>query len=341
MREEVLRTYKNDLPERLPLSRQKEFKRIKNIVIEEAVRLSQEVAVLSPADDEAEAPASSENIPPPAPPEESMPENDTPEVRNEVPPTVQWSKRYKQARQFLFGDSKTPPDFEQAYTLLLEEAHAGNALAMHDLGRMFADGIGRDADASQAQAWYAKALSAFQTVEKGQPTSYVEYRIGKMFAAGLGCDHDYESAARWFTKSAEQGNIYAQYSLAGLYSEGQGVEQNYKKAIQLYAQSAAKGFPYAAWELGKLYRDGVGCRPDVRQAAHYFASAFRGFKVLESQSHDDKLQYRIGWMLLHGAGAEQDETAARTWFQRSAQAGNQNAQYQLAKLILSDARSGP
>ncbi len=39
MREEVLRTYKDDLPKRIPLSRQKEFKRIKNIVIQEAVRL--------------------------------------------------------------------------------------------------------------------------------------------------------------------------------------------------------------------------------------------------------------------------------------------------------------
>ena len=39
MREEVLRTYKDDLPERIPLSRQKEFKRIKNIVIQEADRL--------------------------------------------------------------------------------------------------------------------------------------------------------------------------------------------------------------------------------------------------------------------------------------------------------------
>ena len=39
MREEVLRTYKDELPERIPLSRQKEFKRIKNIVIQEAVRV--------------------------------------------------------------------------------------------------------------------------------------------------------------------------------------------------------------------------------------------------------------------------------------------------------------
>lgn len=41
MREEVLRTYRNDLPERMPLSRQKEFQRIKNIVIQEAVRLGE------------------------------------------------------------------------------------------------------------------------------------------------------------------------------------------------------------------------------------------------------------------------------------------------------------
>ncbi len=42
MREEVLRTYKDDLPDRIPLSQQKEFKRIKNIVIQEAVRLGEQ-----------------------------------------------------------------------------------------------------------------------------------------------------------------------------------------------------------------------------------------------------------------------------------------------------------
>ena len=40
-REEVLRTYKDNLPKRIPLSQQKEFKRIKNIIIEEAVRLGE------------------------------------------------------------------------------------------------------------------------------------------------------------------------------------------------------------------------------------------------------------------------------------------------------------
>ena len=48
MREEVLRTYRNDLPERLPLSQQKEFKRIKNMVIQEATRLGELNQVFQP-----------------------------------------------------------------------------------------------------------------------------------------------------------------------------------------------------------------------------------------------------------------------------------------------------
>lgn len=49
LREEVLRTYRDDLPDRLPLSRQKEFKRIKNLVIEEAVRLEERSEFFQPS----------------------------------------------------------------------------------------------------------------------------------------------------------------------------------------------------------------------------------------------------------------------------------------------------
>ena len=307
-REEVLRTYKDDLPERLPLSRQKEFKRIKNIVIEEAVHLGRDATMLSPED--TEEPIPSDNGPVP---EELAPDSEPPETQDEVPPTVVWSKRYKEARKFMTGDDENPPDFEKARLLLLEEARSGNALAMFDLGKLFGNGLGQDPDEQQAQMWYANSLAAFQAVEREEPNRYVEYRIGKMFAAGLGTEQDYEVAAQWLTRSAEQDYTYAQYSLAKLYSEGWGVEQSYETALQLYEQAAVKDFPYAAWELGKFYRDGVGCRPDKRRATRYFVAAFRGFKFLEHQSHDDKLQYRLGWMLLHGVGTEKDEQAALEW----------------------------
>ena len=41
MQDEVWRTYSDTLPERLPLSRQKEFKPVRNMVIREALRLSE------------------------------------------------------------------------------------------------------------------------------------------------------------------------------------------------------------------------------------------------------------------------------------------------------------
>ena len=69
LREEVLRTYKDDLPERLPLSQQKEFKRIKNIVIEEAVRLGEQMGAISqvPATDTADTPGPDDHMHRPAP----------------------------------------------------------------------------------------------------------------------------------------------------------------------------------------------------------------------------------------------------------------------------------
>ena len=44
MREEICRTYSEALPERLPLSQQKEFKPVRNLVVREALRLSIETA---------------------------------------------------------------------------------------------------------------------------------------------------------------------------------------------------------------------------------------------------------------------------------------------------------
>lgn len=71
-----------------------------------------------------------------------------------------WSKEYKTAKGYLFSD---PPNFDQASQILMTEAEQGNSLAMHDLARMFADGLGREPDANAAQLWYRRALSAQKT----------------------------------------------------------------------------------------------------------------------------------------------------------------------------------
>ena len=62
MREEVCRTYSEQLPERLPLSKQKEFKSVRNMVVREVLRLGQD-EIPSPG---AEEPASIPQDTPPA-----------------------------------------------------------------------------------------------------------------------------------------------------------------------------------------------------------------------------------------------------------------------------------
>lgn len=330
LREEVLRSYRNDLPERLPLSQQKEFKQIRNMVIQEALRLNQ-----------MEMPEAQISEPPlPEAPEVDEPlVDDAPQDSSE--PNVSWSEEYKQAKVYLYGSEEQPPDFEEAYALFLEEAQRKNALAMCDLGRMYADGLGRDPDPEQAQGWFAKALDAFLSIEEIEPSRYAQYRIGKLYAGGLGTDQDYTAAAQWFAMAAEQKHKYAQYSLAGLYLRGRGVEQDEAQAYRLYSASAAQGFPYAAYELGKLLRDGRGCNADPIAADGWFSRAYQGFASLEAQSHDDKLQYRLGWMLLHGVGIAQNREAAKVWFEKAARLDNPNAQYQLAKLILANDTADP
>ena len=91
-----------------------------------------------------------------------------------------------------------------------------------------------------------------------------------------------------------------QYSLGGLYYRGQGVTQNYSQAFNLYQRSAEQGNPYASYEMAKMYRDGIGVAVNVENAESCFEQAFSGFCRLEAQSHDDKLQYRLGQMLHTG-----------------------------------------
>jgi uncharacterized protein len=362
MRDEVLHTYADKLPDHLPLSQQKEFKKIKNMVIAEAMNISGHhftfegdenadvinVEIESAAEesfsamlDDETLPAvnerfeDSEDIPLTIPEHLSHTDYDDGDP-SEPHPHILWSDRYKEARAFLYGGDDAEPDFEQALRLFLEEAENGNALAMHDLGRMYADGLGVEIDKGNADSWYKKALTAFLEIEAEKENRYVEYRIGKLYAAGFGTEQDYEEAAGWFDKAVSRRHKYAQYSLASLYYQGYGVEQNFETAFNLYRSSARQHVPYASYELAKIYRDGIGTAKDEEEAKLHFEEAFLGFQKLEEQSYDDKLQYRIGQMLYTGTGTEKDIAAAISYFEKSARLGNVHAQYMLGKIYLDE-----
>lgn len=363
LRKEVLRTYADKLPDPLPLSKQKEFKPIRNMVIAETLRIVNHTATFEGDENMDAQPEADENsalkLVEPEP--EPMPENeatfcDSTQEDNEplsdsvmaapfdveqgegavntTAPHIEWNGRYKQAREFLYGKEDAEPDFAQALQLFQKETECVNVLAMCDLGRMYKDGLGIERDAESSFAWYEQALNGFYEIESEKCHRYVEYRMGKMHAYGLGTEQNYEEAAVWFKKSAVENYKYAQYSLAGQYARGQGVEKNLHMASQLYEKAALQHFPYASYELAKMYRDGLGAVVDGEKAAAHFRDAFLGFLQLEKQSRDDKLLYRIGQMLYTGTGVPKDVETAIPYLERSARLGNTYAQCLLGKLYL-------
>lgn len=349
MRNEVLHSYMDNLPEPLPLSKQKEFKSIKNMIIKEADNYNkgifsfEEIAnddiditneereketedIIGNDIDFVEMEGNALDLPD----ETEVNDNITEDVY------VKWSDDYKRACEFLFGTDDIVQDFEEAFYLFQLEAEKGNALAMFNMGRIFADGLGVEFDIEESYKWYEKALNAFHKVEDRKPWNYTEYRIGKIYSQGLGTEIDYERAVYWLTLSAEERYKFAEYSLAGLYYNGQGVDQSYIKAFDLYLRSAKQGFPYASFEVAKMYRDGIGTNMNEKESNKYFRSAFIGFEKLEKQSHDDKIQYRLGWMLENGVGIEKDIRRAKKYYEKSAKLENTFACYSLAKLILAE-----
>lgn len=119
------------------------------------------------------------------------------------------------------------------------------------------------------------------------------------------------------------------------------MEQEYTRAFLLYQNSAEQGNPYASYELAKMYRGGIGTAKDSETAEQHFREAFAGFCRLEKESHDDKLQYRLGQMLYTGTGTERDDTVAAEYWQRAAKLGNVNAQYAIGKLWLENGAGDP
>ena len=336
-----------------PLSRCDDFKPIRNMVIQEALLIGSMTC---------EEPASVETFLPEPEDDLEMPSSDMEDEEDQEPADdfgersssdeasagnessdSWWTDGYKQAKQYLYGDEDAgiSQDFGKARELFLAEVEADNPLALCDLGRMSADGLGCEADAEEAYRWYEKALAVFHAAEEEKPWKYIEYRIGKMYAAGLGTEQDYLQAADWLTLSADENYKYAQYSLGGLYYHGKGVDQDHESAFALYTSSANQSFSYASFELGKMLRDGIGCVKNQQDSDRRFKEAFLGFVSMEEQSHDDKLQYRLGWMLLNGIGTDKDEARAKEYFEKAASVGNPFACYQLAKLILSDEKAQP
>ena len=308
LREEVLRTYREDLPPRLPLSRQKEFKRIRNMVIEEALRLGYESTVFDPTAPEepplerdiaeADREASKE-------PELSvdMEHIEPEETRNHRGRPSNPYARYRLAKIILADPAAEQERFRTALEWLTEAAEAGLVHAQYELGQIYRDGRGVEKDALLAAAWLTRAaeqgsdaasyalgallltggeglakdiLSALNWLRRSAEdgNQYAQYRLGRLLLRGEDAPREIEEAVRWLTASAEQGNRYAQYALGKLYLMGKEVPRDPEAAVRWFTLSAAQGNEYAQYFLDHM-DEGLSIFSCATRLLHHLSGIFR------------------------------------------------------------------
>lgn len=244
MREEVLRNYKDSMPPRIPLSQQKEFRSIKNIVISEAERLGKISSVFSDDDIELE-------------------ETDEPEFKDSDDMKAIWRQaaEYQKCKEILY-ENDSPPEEKRAAISSLEQLYdSGFVVAAHLLGKAYRDGVVDDADPSSAEWWFHKSAS--------DGNDYSQYALGKL----LESQERYLEAADWLKQAADQNNRYAQYRLAKLLLTQDELLGDIDEAFRLLTSSAESGNQYAQYTLGKLYLLGKDVPQDQETAIRWFTMA--------------------------------------------------------------------
>lgn len=299
-------TYTSAVQKFPPLEENKVFKSIKNAVIQAVLEMD------SPAQE-----LNSEMF-------VEVEEENLREAQSSSGLYIKWTAEYKSACTELYKNHVIP----KALELFRAEAEKGNILALHDLGKMYRNGLLGEDNILKANEYFQKALQGFLEIESTDKSMkpYMQYRIGKMFALGYGAEHDYTEAFKWFEKSADEGNKFAQYSLGSLYFYGNGVAQNYEKAFEYYKLSADQDNAYACYETAKMLRDGIGVGKNSEQAEIYFQKAYSGFYKIAAENPDEKILYRLGMMTFSGTGCDEDRDLGIEYIKQSAELGNEYAQ---------------
>ena len=171
LKEDVLRTYTDTFPERIPLAQNKEFKAIRNAVIQQALQVH-----LPPEDAHRFDPPLSEPVP----------------TRVDFPDDG--SKVYTKAVKFL-RDPAVPPTL-QLERFFHEAAIRGSVDAVYGMGKIY---MKRD---------IAKAIGFFELAAV-QGHTYAEYQLGKIHCFGLCVPRDLDKGMEWLRASASHGNLHA------------------------------------------------------------------------------------------------------------------------------------
>lgn len=247
LRDQLCIDYNQTPPMRVPLSQQKEFKTVRNMVIRETLRLS-EMHFTFEDDAMQDAPEPEEPPVPPDPSAERM--------------IHQQARSYRRAKKVLHDLESDPGEKAAALVTLRRLWEEGYTIAAHQLGKAYRDGLGISIDRKAAAEWFQKLAEA------GNPCS--AYALGKLLLE----QEQIPQALHWLRQAAEQNDPCAQYRIGKLLLTGaEGVPKDVDAAIQLLKDSAIQGNSFAQYTLGKLYLLGQEVQVDREEALRYFAQA--------------------------------------------------------------------
>ena len=284
LRDEVLRTYRKDLPKRLPLSRQKEFRQIRNLVIQEAVRLGEIGTVFPPLEaDESVIPS---------PEWQTLTAVDTPpeqvqmllEQLTQAAETGQAPAQYVLGRLYRDGGS-VEKNHLRSVIWLTQAAKQGDRCAMYALGKLYLE----EDDLPTAMRWFQQSAELGYTL--------AQYHLGKLLLESGDADRNTE-AVRWLTGAAECGDPYAQYALGKLYLLGKQVPPDHDAAVRWLKQSAAQGNESARTTLERMeHFRGPSVLSAATRLLHHMSRIFQeqsaSGPIASIRFTDSKLRQRI------------------------------------------------
>lgn len=306
-RENIIRTYTDELPKHVPLSQNKEFKSIKNAVMQEAMNIVTDSIIAADYEENADEQSESDSEPS---------DEETEHVLSQKEKTSLMWKYYSDAKKLLDrkSDNYNPT---KAVEFLIESAKLGCGVAKYRLGKMFLQGKVVPKNVDYALRWLEESVS--------EGNKFAEYLLGKTYLKGEDMEQNLIRAEDLLRKSSAQGNKYAKYTLGKALLDGELFLQNIPEAIKLITESADSGFAPAQYLLGKLLYKGEVIPQNLNNAIEYLEKAV--------EQKNPYAAYLAGKIRLTEDAVKDIRKAIRN-FEIAAENGSRYAEYMLGKLYL-------
>ena len=225
---------------RPPLSRQKEFRQIKNAVIQEAetIRLGKITF-----------------------------EDETLDLRqgDEVDNGKDVSWDFRTLRMDVQDEYSSLAERDDAVESMRELAENGDIHAQYFMGELYRDGPLLPPDWVMARYWFDKAAK--------QGYVAAQYALGKLYLSDDASVHDPELGIQWLEYAAYNGNHDASYRLGKEYLKGESVRRDTRKAMDHIYTSAQAGNLHAQYLLGKLLLQGKAVERDKEAGIQWLSQA--------------------------------------------------------------------